>query len=408
MSEKRQPHFAKKTSSLYNRKKPWRKLRKLTKPQEYKQPQVTLEWVKPPRETPLEGTVESLMVQWLAYKKHQIKANTLQTYQRAFVQFINPHLGHCPLEDLRALQVEDLVQTMLQKGASNHNAAYTLKVLRSALRQGQRWEVVNRNVAEYIKAPQVVHKTMQVWTPAEVQTFLQFARETRLYAMFYLALVTGMRKGELLGLRWQDVHWEKKELQVVQNLTLIRGSIHISTPKTRASKRTIALADDVLEVLRQHQQEQERELHSLKVRHEVEPVFASLEGSYLDPNNMTRTYRSLLEKSGVTRIRFHDLRHTAASLLIRQGVPAKLVSDRLGHTDVAFTLKVYTHLYDDQKHDAARPLETLMQKPASRKKAGPSTEGIYLLDDLSAALQNLQMEIREIRQLLHRIVKNTF
>lgn len=278
MPQKRQKHFATKTSTLFNRKKPWRKLRKLEKPQEYRRPQVTLDWVMPPREKPVGGTVESLLVQWLSYKQNQVKANTLQTYQRAFSQFINPHLGHCQLDDLRALQVEDLIQTMLQKGASNHNAAYTLKVLRSALRQGIRWEVVARNVAEHIQAPQVQHKPMQVWGPKDVQVFLDSARETRLYALFYLALVTGMRKGELLALRWQDVEWEKKELQVVQNLTLIRGSIHISTPKTRASRRTIALADDVLEVLRRHQQEQLQELRGLGIRHEVEPVFASLEG----------------------------------------------------------------------------------------------------------------------------------
>lgn len=128
MPQKRQKHFATKTSTLFNRKKPWRKLRKIEKPQEYRRPRVTLDWVVSPRETPLEGTVESLMVQWLLYKQGQVKANTLQTYQRAFSQFINPHLGHCQLEDLRALQVEDLIQTMLQKGASNHNRAYTLVV----------------------------------------------------------------------------------------------------------------------------------------------------------------------------------------------------------------------------------------------------------------------------------------
>lgn len=119
---------------------------------------------------------------------------------------------------------------------------------------------------------------------------------------------------------------------------------------------------------------------------------------------MGRIYRRLLEKSGVIRIRFHDLRHTSASLLIRQGVPAKLVSDRLGHTDVAFTLKVYTHLYDDQKHDAAKPLEALMQKPVKQKKAETQGQGTAVSGEVWSAVQGMHQELREIRQLLEKLL----
>lgn len=168
-----------------------------------------------------------------------------------------------------------------------------------------------------------------------------------------------MRKGELLGLRWADVHFEQARLQVRFGLVRdARGVWVLSEPKTRASRRTVMLSPDVLEVLREHEREERAWAGRLSPER---AVFTRASGAHLDPSNVSRVFRMLMRQAGVPRLRFHDLRHTAASLLIRQGVHAKLVSDRLGHADVAFTLRVYTHLYDDQRREAALPLDQLLQ-----------------------------------------------
>jgi len=266
----------------------------------------------------------------------------------------------------------------VKAGKSPAWAAYNLRVLKMALKQAMRWDMVPRNVAEAIKAPRQVQRQMSVWTPQEAEKFLKSAEPHRLYAAFYTALMTGMRRGELLGLQWADLDLDRSRLHVRHNLIEVRVDavqekqhagkarvsaieVHLATPKTAGSQRTILLSPGTVSELRAHRERQETERQTAGSAWAGEDfVFASPLGGHTDPRTFYGWYLALLQASGVRRIRFHDLRHTAASLMILRGIPPKTVSERLGHADVAFTLRVYTHLYDGQKEEAAFDLADLI------------------------------------------------
>ncbi|WP_264775305.1 tyrosine-type recombinase/integrase [Deinococcus aetherius] len=331
-----------------------------------------------------EASVLAFLHRWLAFKAREVRPTTLRSYTHTLCH-IAPHLGHVPLADLTALHVEDAVSALLAGGRSLKTAASSLHTLRMALRQGVRWGVLERNVAEQVRRLRTPTMELKVWTPQQARDFLTVAETHRLYPLFALALSTGMRKGELLGARWEDLNMERGELAV--RVGLIRGSTGewvLGEPKTRASRRTLMLAPDLLEILGRHEREQ-RAWHG-RLGPEA-PLFTRAGGANLDPSNVSRVFRMLMRQAGVPRLRFHDLRHTAASLMVRRGVSAKLVSDRLGHADVAFTLRVYTHLYDDQRREAALPLDQLLSGPVKEPGSPSPDELIAQLQRLLAALQ---------------------
>ena len=194
-----------------------------------------------------------------------------------------------------------------------------------------------------------------------------------------------MRRGEMIALAWGDLDLEHVPLTVSRNyIRDIMGEWILGEPKTRVGIRSIPLADDMVALLRTHRQEEEG---WFELRTDEHPVFTRSSGDRLDPSNVTRLFHRLVREAGLPRIRLHDLRYTAASLLIRQGVPAKVVSDRLGHADVAFTLSVYTHLYDDQRWAAAIPLsQLLLARSSESQPAGQRDELVAQLQQSIAVL----------------------
>ena len=198
-----------------------------------------------------------------------------------------------------------------------------------------------------------------------------------MHAAFYLALLTGMRRGEILGLKWEDLDFTRSRLTVRNNLVEMRGegttgkqhagketvsSVRsiLQTPKTKASRRTIPLSPGTMSKLKEHRERQEQNRKAAAETWQDQGfVFADELGNPTDPRTLYGWFRGLVTATGLPMIRFHDLRHTAASLMIRQGISPKTVSDRLGHADVAFTLRVYAHLYEDQREEAAFDLTDL-------------------------------------------------
>ena len=317
-------------------------------------------------------TVATFMARWVEYKEHEgIKPNTVQTYRESVRLYIVPYLGKLKLEKLRPLDIEHMLSKMRKAGKSASRCAYTRLVLKMALQQGVRWQMLPRNVAEAVRPPKVERKDMQVWTPQQVATFLDTAQAHRMYTAFYLALMTGMRRGELMGLKWEDIDFERARLTVRNNLVEVQGEgipgkerggkatvtsrkAVLSTPKTKNSRRTIVLSPGTVFKLKEHQARQEVEQSQAAEAWQNEGfVFASEVGTHTNPDALSNLYGKLLKEADVPRIRFHDLRHTAASLMILRGIPPKTVSERLGHADVAFTLRTYTHLYDEQREEAA-------------------------------------------------------
>lgn len=322
--------------------------------------------------------VKDYLAYWLEHKERDgLKPNTLQSYRETAHRYLTPHLGKIKLEKLRPLDIEHMLSNMRKEGKSASISAYALRVLKMALQQGVRWQMLPRNVADAIRPPKVERREMQVWTPEQVAAFLDATQGHRLHAAFYLALMTGMRRGELMGLKWEDVDLENARLTVRNNLVEVQGTgvpgkqrngkatissrqAVLATPKTKSSRRTVILSAGTVSKLREHQAQQKRErLAAAEAWHTEGFVFTNPVGGPTMPDALSNYFDTLVKAAGVPRIRFHDMRHTAASLMIRRGIPPKTVSERLGHADVAFTLRTYTHLYDEQREEAAFDLSDL-------------------------------------------------
>ena len=298
-------------------------------------------------------TVGDLLERWLDYKRVRVRQTTLYGYQNVVRKHIMPRIGHVRLAKLSAFHLESLYKAMIEAGLSPRMAELTHVVMYNALAQAVRWGMLSRNVAELADPPRGERAEVRFWTPEEVVRFLDAAKEHRLFALFYLAIVTGMRRGELLGLKWEDIDAEKGALRVRRNVTISGSRLVVNEPKTRRSKRVIYLADEALGVLADHQKRQERERFAAgKAWHDEGWIFASEVGTALWPNNLTRAFHALIDKADVPRIRFHDLRHTHVSLERRRGTPIEIVSERLGHATSAFTLTVYRHIYEEERRAA--------------------------------------------------------
>ena len=322
---------------------------------------------------------------WLAHKRRELRPTTYRAYVGELLH-LTPELGEIPLLSLSAMQIQQAITDRQDHNLSTAKCLSTaLRTLRMALRQAVLWGVLPGNPASMARAPRTRPREMTVWDQDEAGRFLGHAGQHRLAPLFTLALSTGMRRGEMLALAWGDLDLERAELTVTHNyIRDISGEWVLGEPKTRAGFRGIPLADDMVALLRTHCLEEERWFGPRTAEH---PVFTRSSGERLDPSNVARLFHRLVREAGVPRIRFHDLRHTAASLLIRQGVPAKVVSDRLGHADVAFTLSVYTHLYDDQRRAAAIPLSQLLSATPSESQPAAQRDGLVAqLQQLIAVL----------------------
>ncbi|MBB6016920.1 tyrosine-type recombinase/integrase [Deinococcus radiopugnans] len=303
-----------------------------------------------------------------------IKPNTVRSYRDTTRLVIAPYLGHIELEKLRALDVSNWLTTLQREGKSPRRREYALRVLKMALRQAERLELVNRNVAAGVRPPRVQQQEMKCWTLQEANAFTASTQDHRLHAAFYLALTTGLRRGEILGLQWRDINWQTSQLKVRHNLVEVRGEsegriyqgkqtvskigVILQSPKTRGSRRTIPLSPKTMDKLRAHQRQQHQEkANAAEGWTESDFVFASTIGTPTHPRNFYTVFIDLVTASGLPRIRMHDLRHTAASLMFQRGLPIKTIAQRLGHASVAFTLNVYTHLYEEQKSEAAFDLD---------------------------------------------------
>lgn len=300
-------------------------------------------------------TVRQYLVQWLDYKRHHVRPKTFVEYEQLASGELSTRLGRHQLTRLQPLDIERMVAAMLNEGHSTRKTHTTLKVLKVALRQAVDWNLIRSSPAQRVRSPRQERQELQVWTPKEARKFLCVASTNRLFALYYMALDTGMRRGELLGLHWEDVDLDKGTIRIRRNLVEVGSRIVVGEPKTRSSRRTLTLALDTLQVLKDHKLSQVVELGE-----EPPMVFASTVGTYVQPSNLARSFRAITAKAGVPKIRLHDLRHTAASLAIYHGADLKALSERLGHATPSITLNVYYHAYAEQRQGASMSLTELL------------------------------------------------
>jgi integrase len=240
---------------------------------------------------------------------------------------------------------------------------YVHAILHRALDQALRWNLIARNPAEMVDAPRPERHEVTALSPEQVSTLLTTAAGDRHEALYIVALTGGLRLGELLGLRWADLNWENGTLQVRRTLSRTkRYGLTFSEPKTAKGRRSVALPTLAVEALRRHKARQnEEKMRMRNVWEDGDLIFPNEKGKPMARQSLVhRSYKALLKRAGLPDIRFHDLQHTAATLLLRLGEHPKVVQERLGHATIAVTMDIYSHVMPDLQRDAAAKLDRLL------------------------------------------------
>jgi integrase len=305
-----------------------------------------------------------LTERWLPAKRAQLRASTFDSYRRNVELHVIPALGAHSLQRLTPEDLDAFYADLLASGRKDGRGGLSIKTVRyihlivhKALADAHRKGTVIRNVADLADPPKLSSRPkreMRVWNAEQLCSFLAGIEDHWLYAAFYLAANTGMRRGEVLGLRWKDVDLEGGRLSVRQAVVSVAYKMQVSDAKTGSGRRTIDLDPRTIAILRSWRTEQLKErLAKGAPKDESGFVFARTDGSPLHPDLLSQSFDRLVAHSGLPRISLHDLRHTHATILLKAGVPVKVVSERLGHSSPAFTMTVYQHVLPGMQADAA-------------------------------------------------------
>ena len=308
--------------------------------------------------------------------KPRISEKTYRSYEQMVRLYLKPALGDFKLSKVTPDQIQKLYNDMSDRELSPRTVRYAHTVLRSALYQATKWGKITRNPADLVDLPKAERKEMRALTPAEASRFMEAASYNRLKALFSLMLTSGIRPGEALGLRWQDVDFDNCRITI--NRTLIRNgkSWTLEEPKTSRSRRTIPIPQEVLSDLEEEKQKQEKAATERKKIIKWHPekaeklkpytdhgfVFATETGEPFGERNVIRCYyKPLLKQANLDEgIRLYDLRHSCATLLLSAGENPKVVSERLGHASVTLTLDTYSHVLPDMQKSASDKLGGLL------------------------------------------------
>ncbi len=307
------------------------------------------------------GSVIDLLEDWLPGMRQRIRYPTWRRYRELIDCHIAPALGRISLARLSPIDVQRMVNGILEAGLSPTTAHHAHAVLRRALRDAVAADLVNRNVAAMVKPPPMAFHEMQTLDVEQTRTFLAAAAGDRWEALWLLAVTSGMRQGELLGLRWSDVDLDRSVLHVTGNLSRGPKGLEVMQPKTHRSRRPIRLSQATTDALRRHKAGQAAErLQAGAAWEDHQLVFCRPTGRPLTAAWLVRgRFQPLLKRAGLPLIRFHDLRHTAATLWFRSGVNPKIVQETLGHSRVAITLDTYSHMIPDLQMETARVMDEL-------------------------------------------------
>jgi integrase len=319
---------------------------------------------------PAKMPLKEFLERWLAdCAKLKVAPKTFERYAEIVRTHLVPALGQYQLCKLQPLDIQRYYAEALQSGRRDGKgglAPMTVlhhhRLLRSALQQAVRWGLLQRNPADAVEAPRPEHKEMEALDAEGTAHLLDSAQGGRLYLPVLLAVTTGMRLGEILGVRWQDVDLEAATLSVRQAIQQTRDGITFKQPKTQKSRRVVKLPSVVVEALRQHQRRQEQIRSLLGTSfHDHGLVLPQDDGKPWPPRSLSKSFEHLAERAGVPQIRFHDLRHSHASQLLKLGVHAKVVSERLGHARVATTLDIYSHVLPGLQEEAAKRVDAALR-----------------------------------------------
>ena len=305
-------------------------------------------------------TVGQYMDYWMeSYAAGNTTLRTQQGYRGYIRRYILLSIGGLPLQKLTPGHVQKVYTEMSQKGLSPTTVIQLHRILRQALSHAVGWEMLTRNVADAATPPKKVQKQMDMWDVATINEFLEIAIESRYHQLYHLAVLTGMRRSELCGLRWESVEAEGKMLSVVNTLQHITGrGLVTGNPKTARSRRSIALGHEATRLLRAIRSRQSQQRLSVgPIWQETGYVFTRPDGRPLLPDEVSKDFMKQVRRHGLPHMTLHGLRHAHATLLLTAGIHPKVVSERLGHSNIAITMDTYSHVLPGMQEAAAEALD---------------------------------------------------
>jgi integrase len=310
---------------------------------------------------PSKQTVRDYLEEWLTAIETTIKPSSFVRYRDIIRKAMLPELGGLRLAALTPARIQKFYSAMTKSGRSPSTIELYHNVLHRALDQAVKWRLIVANPCDSVEAPRREEAEMQTWTMEQMRTFLAATADHQWAALWRLALMTGMRRGELLALRWGDVDLEKGTLAVRRTLTRGADGLTYGEPKSRSGRRSIALPPSCVAALRRHRAKQtERRWLAGPGWQDTDLVFDGGYGGGVAPNTLYGTFKRLSAHVGLPELRFHDLRHTAATLSLGEGIHPKIVQEMLGHSDISMTLNRYSHVTMTMQREAADRLDTAL------------------------------------------------
>ena len=309
-------------------------------------------------------TVGAWMDEWFEnYAKIKVRPSSHQTYRGYIDNHIKPNIGKLPLEKLTSLELQKLYKKLLTsgrierveskgqpKGLSPKTVRNIHQIIASAMKLAEEQKIISIDPTEGCALPKLEHREMKTLPVEQLTSFLREAKDSGVFEMYYVELATGLRRGELLGLKWEDIDLERGDLQVKRQIARIDGEVVEAPLKTKNAYRTLPLAEDTIGVLKAQK----------KKTGDSPWVFPSPTGGPISPDSVLHMLYRVLKRAGLPRVRFHDLRHTFATLALQNGVDVKTVSGMLGHFSAGFTLDTYAHVTTASQRQAAKTMGSVL------------------------------------------------
>ncbi len=307
-------------------------------------------------------TLERFFELWLNGKELSRRPGTVDNYRKITNSYILPKMGQMRLQEIQPTHIKQLYLVLKKEGKGARSVQAVHVVLHCALKQAVREGLLGRNPLDAVDRPRVEQTEFQVLTEEQARQLLAVASESLFETVFHLALITGMRKGELLGLKWSDLDPTKGTIFIQRQLQYLKPDGYILVPpKTKAGRRQLKLGQSMLAQLEKHRIHQELlKATAADKWQENDLIFTSSIGTYMDQSKVSKEFKRLLKKAGLPNLRFHDLRHTSLSLLLEMGTPVNTVQRRAGHSKASVTVDVYGHAMAGSQNQAADRMDEMM------------------------------------------------
>ena len=329
----------------------------------------------PNRKAPSEETVQEFLDRWFPkmLSQRSLRASSIARY-RADMNHVKRLIGSKMLRTLTPMDIQDVYAQLLQEGLSSNTVRHVRVILHGALGDAVTWDVLAKDPLRGTKPPKPTRREFQLPSPDDARLFLQVAQTDRLYALWAFLALTGCRRGEALALRWDDIDWARKHVTIQRTQSGWGATRRAHPPKTPSGRRIVALSDYLIAILQNHREQQTIEHGAVGSEwQEGGWVFTTRTGTWFAGGHIYDYFKRLVRKAGLSdTLRPHDLRHAMASYWLAEGVPVKVVSERLGHSNIAITLDIYGHLLPNMQSEAADKMDAFLLSDANGRAAnGP-------------------------------------